>query len=276
MVTNTVLGTAVFQMYEETIVYFDKCNSRNSKEQMVPTTFVDHKDDAYKRTMVSQHFVAGLMAGSVHSILQMSFQSIEYFLQQQQQRHPMNNNRWNPIAAVTSSFPSFRCLTSWSICHTIHHAMAHAMLFSTYEGTKRALQKNFMIIAGNDNHDDKNILYNKNYTMSEYHEYLEDGEHQYDHENTLQHAVMIGVAGGIAGQIQHIVSHYTESWLQVGENDSPWTHSGKKLNMRDVLFANDWKIWRRNGPPSLRSIWMAFPPSAIGFIAFEFGKMLMD
>jgi hypothetical protein len=83
MVTNTVLGTAVFQMYEEAIVYFDKCNSRNSKEQMVPTAIVnddDDDDDAYQRTMVSQHFVSGLMAGSVHSILQMSFQSIEYFL----------------------------------------------------------------------------------------------------------------------------------------------------------------------------------------------------
>jgi hypothetical protein len=154
--------------------------------------------------------------------------------------------------------------------------MAHAMLFSTYEGTKRVLQQNVMII-GNDNHDDKNALYNKNYKMSEHHEYLvDDGKHQYEHENTLQHAVVIGLAGGIAGQIQHVVSHYTESWLQVGENDSPWTHSRKKLKVRDVLFAHDWKIWRRNGPPSLRSILMAFPPSAIGFIAFEYGKMLMD
>ena len=79
----------------------------------------------------------------------------------------------------------------------------------------------------------------------------------------------IGFAGGIAGQIQHIVSHYTEIWLRVGEDDnvrSYWQDRSKLLSH-----------WRLIGAgPSMRSICMSFPPSGIGFIAFEFGKTLLD
>lgn len=251
LVKNTILGTAVFQMYEETIVYLDQCNFklRNPNGRMSAMDNDDTKiADAYTRTMVSQHFVAGLVAGSVHSMLHMSFQSVEYL----QQHH----HRRNLASTKTMYIPSFpSSLASWSMRLTFHHAVAHATLFSTYEGTKRFLlggvgRKNFIV--------GKDIL---------------DQKEENENENTLQYVLTIGLAGGIAGQMQHIVSHYTEAWLQVSENDSPWTHSGQKL--RDILFSYDWKLWRKNGP-SLRSTLMAFPPSAIGFIAFEFGKMLMD
>eukprot|EP00557_Chaetoceros_sp_GSL56_P007315 CAMPEP_0176489990 /NCGR_PEP_ID=MMETSP0200_2-20121128/7610_1 /TAXON_ID=947934 /ORGANISM="Chaetoceros sp., Strain GSL56" /LENGTH=537 /DNA_ID=CAMNT_0017887223 /DNA_START=86 /DNA_END=1695 /DNA_ORIENTATION=+ len=290
MVKNTLLGTAVFGMYEETILYLDSRYNRQTENVMMgvssssssssngatttsTNTATDDDDtttssttDAYKRTMVSQHFVAGLAAGSVHSILYLSFESMEYRLRQlyhpwwRSPFRPLNMNMMNSYNIMSNNsmsnhnlFPNVRSLSSWSFCHIFHHAIAHAFLFSTYEGTRR------LLLSGNGNNYENYANVN-NYKVSNNNNIINNNNND---ENSLQHAFIIGLAGGFAGQMQHVVSHYTETLLRVGENDSPWTHSGRQKLSDFVFVIHDGKFWRINGP-SMRSVLMAFPPSAIG------------
>ena len=143
----------------------------------------------------------------------------------------------NQIKMILPSSSEFSSLFSWSIAHTAHHGIAHGFLFSSYEYMKRALFQN-------------------------------SPRESPARETKFMDMIKIGFAGGIAGQIQHIASHYTEIWLRVGEDDnvrSYWQERSKLLSH-----------WRLIGAgPSMRSICMSFPPSGIGFIAFEFGKTLL-
>lgn len=62
----------------------------------------------------------------------------------------------------------------------------------------------------------------------------------------------IAAAGGFAGQFQHVVSHYSEA----------------------ILI--DKIPWQKLSAPTWRSIAWAFPGTAVGFVAFEFGKLSSD
>ena len=68
------------------------------------------------------------------------------------------------------------------------------------------------------------------------------------------------MAGGVAGQVQHVASHYTEQWLRLEEGAMATTSTTR----------NVWKV----RPPLLRSVLMAFPASSIGFVAFEYGRSI--
>jgi hypothetical protein len=107
---------------------------------------------------------------------------------------------------------------------TLHHSAAHATLFGSYEGLKR------LFVATNSSSS--------------------DSQHQ-----GPAYLGSVSVAGGMAGQLQYIMSHYTKQWLRLEA---------------DVGEATVVTSMRR--PPVLRNILMAFPPSAIGFIAFEYGR----
>jgi len=72
--------------------------------------------------------------------------------------------------------------------------------------------------------------------------------------------VAFGIAGGWAGALQHVVSHCTEQLFGI--------ESANGSGLQPVLFRN-------LVAPTWRSTWMAFPPSAIGFIAFEYGKQFV-
>lgn len=75
----------------------------------------------------------------------------------------------------------------------------------------------------------------------------------------------VTLAGGIAGSIQQIVSTYTEQWLRVDmlveEVPQPFTRAMVRFHAT---------------PPTLRSVLFAFPPSAISFVAFEYGKSFLS
>jgi hypothetical protein len=116
---------------------------------------------------------------------------------------------------------------------TCHHGMAHAALFGSYELVKRQLL------------------------------------HMTGLDSTLLHhgpayLGSIVVAGGVAGQVQHVMSHYTEQWLRLEEGVVILEATTTTTAMSVLKFR----------PPVMRSVVMAFPASAIGFVAFEYGRNL--
>lgn len=72
-------------------------------------------------------------------------------------------------------------------------------------------------------------------------------------ESRLVELVRVAVVGGIAGVVSETVSHYTEPIEMMGVREGA-------------------KMARRLGPPPRRLLGHAFLPSAIGFIAYEYGK----
>mmetsp|Transcript_11005 Transcript_11005/g.27075 ORF Transcript_11005/g.27075 Transcript_11005/m.27075 type:complete len:115 (+) Transcript_11005:584-928(+) len=82
--------------------------------------------------------------------------------------------------------------------------------------------------------------------------------------NNAVHVASIAVAGGLAGQFQHVTSHLSEQWLALAY-DGTMNPSSPSL-LRRLVHAS-WPTWR--------STMLAFPPSAIGFLAFEYGKLMV-
>ncbi len=222
---NTLLGTAAFEAYEKTIEFLvTSCHpsdaySKDNYKSEENISNVNVVRDVYAQATVMQHFNAGIIAGSAHSSLALAFQSSSF----------LYTSGWKPDR--TASLPS---LSAWGVCHTMHHSISYAILFSTYEASKRLLT------------DDKS-----------------------DENKSSQDMLSIGFGGGIAGQFQHIASHYTEFWLRVTEEQSVHTFlSDIRRQFSGVKFFLP--------GPSFKSTILAFPPSAIGFIAFEYGKGLVS
>ena len=136
--------------------------------------------------------------------------------------HGVVGTLWDTVAGDRSSFVTgLRPMI-------LHHASAHAALFGSYELLKRQLLE----WSGLDSHSQHGPAY----------------------------LASVSVAGGVAGQVQHILSHYSEQWLRLEEGGTippAAAESTAALKLR---------------PPAWRSVLMAFPASAIGFIAFEYGR----
>jgi hypothetical protein len=103
---------------------------------------------------------------------------------------------------------------------TLHHSSAHAALFGSYEALKRLFLENLGL--------DSRSYQGPAYLGS------------------------ISIAGGVAGQVQHIVSHFSEQWLRLEETEA--------TAVRTIR------------PPVMRNVLMAFPASAVAFVAFEYGR----
>jgi hypothetical protein len=219
---NTLLGLAVFESYgymigrwappltaEVAAVAGDDTDTDTDTWMVVrqlvddenDQVVVDDEPDEYARASLPVHFGAGFLAGSVHGIAASVMEG-----------HATN-------------------LPRYAMLHTVHHSLAHSILFGSYEAIKRTILHQVHSI------DDSTQYFGGAYLTA------------------------FGVAGGMAGQLQHITSHYTEEWLGLSSsnsNSSPLTAS-----------------LRRVPAPALRPVLWAFPPSAIGFIAFEYGKKFM-
>lgn len=231
------MGAGLFEAFEKTIAYIDGQNQISTQAQAQALEPRNQEEgtligDAFSRTSVKQHFIAGAVGGSVHSALYMTFQSGAFI-----KEFGLNSLRTLPIASVST----------WSVVHTCHHALAHGLLFSSYEGTKRLLLS--------ENSSDLRLHLPT----------FQNDKRNGDMQHQISDIIIVGFAGGIAGQIQHVASHFTETWFNVGENDSVRNYL---KNQKDA------KVFLRG--PTFRSIVSAFPPSAIGFISFEFGKQLLE
>lgn len=211
---NTVLGTVVFETY---------CHMVVSLVSGKPLDDVDFTDDEYARATLPIHFGAGLSAGAVQGVGVSSpavWEAIKNY------RNTIGNQQLMTSPTQTLHTPSYAA--RFMSLNTLNHAMAHSVLFGSYEGTKRMLQ----------------------------HEFLDSSTPSFG----LGYLFCIGMGGGIAGQIQHLFSHYSEQVFGISEN---------------TLMVAPSMIFRGFISPTLRATMMAFPSSAIGFIAFEYGKSFL-
>ena len=140
------------------------------------------------------------------------------------------------VHGVSSSFMDgshfFKHRTYWLrylALNTIHHTFAHSLLFGSYECIKRPLISMIRSL------DQSTQYFDATYLIS------------------------FGLAGGIAGQLQHIASHATEQVFGLANTTPTLKISSSRLSL-----------------PAFRPILSSFPPSAIGFVAFEYGKKLID
>lgn len=185
---------------------------------------------------LSIHLLAGICGGSAHSVFSLSLERFSI---------STNFNKTMKLLSWSSSMHSNN--TSLLTIHPpksniffihniFHHSLAHGILFFSYETIKR--------LSG----QEKKVSSSFSDTLS------------------------IGFAGGIAGVSQHITSHYTELLTPSKKNQqlsqTKTTTFPTIINIRDFFL--------RSQTPSIRSTIISFPASAIGFIAYEFGKEVTE
>jgi hypothetical protein len=145
--------------------------------------------------------------------------------------HILGGSVAGSIHGIASSLmegnPTSRSTVRYLAWNTFHHSLAHSMLFGSYEGIKRGI-----LHVTEDEERDVSRAY---------------------------HVLTFSVAGGLAGQVQHLASHYVEGGM----------------GLANETLHVDWRQALRTAP-SIRPLLWAFPPSAIGFVAFEYGKLFVS
>ena len=178
--------------------------------------------DPFASASMPRHISAGFLAGSAHAGINYAMDGIV---------------RLRPLTALGRAQPSLGMVKSTAspfFQYMLHHAISHSVLFGTYEGTKRLMVSS---LRGNTLNDDENDIHYGN-------------------------LLAIGLAGGIAGSAQHVVSNYTETVCVT---------SYSKIWQNDMTFAQRCRLMPRLPLPSVRTLAFAFFPSSLGFIAFEYG-----
>jgi len=221
---NTVLGMAVYGTYEGLIERFAPVEHSDEPNHVLnstgqidtdPERLINKNEDAMERATLTQHFLAGSLGGASHAILSLG---MEMKLVQGINLKVTNASMMNKFHL---QYPTI----NYSLSSLFHHSWAHAVLFGSYQTTKRLLLSNITLPNNNNNYD-------------------------------ISYAAIISIAGGIAGQLQHVTSHLSEQYLGV---------SGLKVSS-----------FRRLTLPTFRSTLLAFPTSSIGFVAFEYGKLMLS
>ena len=186
--------------------------------------------DPFAAASLSRHVIAGFLAGTAHA-------GVNYTMDGMVR---MRHNMFGGVAKGTAPAPSP------FLPYTMHHAISHGVLFGSYEGTKRVLVPFLGGGIGEKNHHKAN--------------------HDDDENMHYSNLLAIGLAGGIAGTLQHVVSEYTET---------TFVSSYSQIWQKDWTFSERLQLLPRASLPSPRALAMAFIPSSIGFVAFEYGKELM-
>ncbi|GAX22840.1 hypothetical protein FisN_24Lh123 [Fistulifera solaris] len=120
----------------------------------------------------------------------------------------------------------------------LQQCLSHALLFGSYEWWKRKLIQQLH--------------------SSPWGEWKDSG---------LSHLICIGLAGGVAGQLQTLTNHYGEQIIERQPSAERLLRSKpRSVQLRFLL--------RGMKHPSMGSMMAAFVPSAVGFVAFEYGKRL--
>jgi hypothetical protein len=188
------------------------------------------------------HFAAGAIAGSFHSILSLAFNALE-----------------------TRSLPTPQMTRS----STIHHALAHSILFGFYELTKRRIA----------------CYYN---SYADIHNPVRDdcSEDNKSGKATVYsyEVASVAISGGFAGVMQSVCSHYTGMWLHVDDyvpHNSKYNAVNSAQN--EYVEKNKLIMLYRNMatrlahilqplPPMRSTVLIPFPIMAVAFLAFEYGS----
>lgn len=235
MVKNTFLGMAVFETYGIVVERMAPVQKETASATVITTTAVNSKDP-YARASVVVHCLAGALGGIAHGLVGTAWDAIAQWNVRANIKGPLNNNT---TAANTANTP-LAVLLSGAPRMIAHHTVAHAALFGSYEGIKRVLVSrmndrmghittNLEVSDGAPFHDGSALPRKEPMTRVEY-------------------LGCVAIAGGLAGQVQHVVSSYSEQLLSM-------TTIPKWSNL--IL---------------LKPLLLAFAPSSIAFVALEYGR----
>lgn len=203
---------------------------------------IGDSDDAMDRATLPQHFLAGAMAGTSHAVLSLALEVKRNVTPSTAGKSTTNVTFTNLIQEKKPIHLQFPTL-NYSAAYILHHSLAHSVLFGSYQLTKRLLIQNIT--------PDPTMARNGTNSSS--------GSNNND---AIIHISCIAMAGGLAGQFQHVTSHISEQCFGLVDGTTNFSSS----LLRHLKLAS-WPTWR--------STMVAFPPSAIGFLAFEYGKMIM-
>ena len=271
--TNTVLGMAVFSTYESTIEHLAPTSSSTPGEDGVrrPSRAARGDDDgsgadegeasalpptdAMDRATLPQHLLAGAAGGAAHAALSLALEvKLEAGISSSSSSSSSSSllsSSSSPSAGGTSTSRRMRVpAVRYSASTFLHHSLSHSVLFGSYQLSKRSLAR-----------------------LRSHHRRSAGGNGVGGDDDALRFAT-IAVAGGLAGQCQHVVGHLSERWLGLAAVDVaaaatanlPASSSPSSLR-RLVLSSSSWPTWRSTA--------LTFPLSAVGFLAFEYGKLMM-
>jgi hypothetical protein len=272
--TNTVLGMAVFSTYESTIEHLAPTSSSSPGEDGVaprrrPSRAARGDDDwsgadegeasampptdAMDRATLPQHLLAGAAGGAAHAALSLALEvKLEAGISSSSSSSSSSlSSSSSPSAGGTSTSRRLRVpAVRYSASTFLHHSLSHSVLFGSYQLSKRSLAR-----------------------LRSHHRRSAGGNGVGGDDDALRFAT-IAVAGGLAGQCQHVVGHLSERWLGLAVVDVaaaatanlPASSSPSSLR-RLVLSSSFWPTWRSTA--------LTFPLSAVGFLAFEYGKLMM-
>jgi hypothetical protein len=183
-----------------------------SVETLADTISDQNSKDPYERASIGMHVIAGGLGGVAHGVAGTVWETAAAVTSK-----PTNVTA---TAAATPTTSSWKQPLQVFPKVALYHGISHAILFASHEGMKRSLVQ-----------------------------VVQD----WDLESTamttrVEYLACVSLAGGLAGQAQHVASHFLEQLLL--------EEAGTITNFR----------------PGLRPTMMAFLPTSIAFVAFEYGR----
>lgn len=255
---SSILGITVFGLYEYLIlkrtnkekdtaekydavvcIYRHHEEDRVEKKTTIPAQVSVYPETSAKHTLLplGYHLAAGAMAGAAQSVVLDGWEVLSYWVHRQRYRHLHDGHAPDLVSLVN---------TPLVLRRLIHHSLGYMTLFGTYECLRR---------QGRDHV--QNILQSGEPWVAKHLDWLlereiigtrlsQDNQEMYD-LTSVSLLVSFG-AGGFAGQAHYIVSHY----------------------LRQLRKATDHSrhIVRH---PSPGTICAAFFPTALAFMAFQYG-----
>jgi hypothetical protein len=213
---NTLLGMAVFQTYELAV------EAMAPAPVFDPNVHTNRRIDPYAQASVGMHGIAGGLGGCMHGVAGIVWDMGSAFSRD-------GGRPSNDAIGTPNRSRQLRLIA--------HHAFAHAVLFSSYEAFKRGLLLRFQTaspsIAVVDPFDESQPV---------------EGMAGKEPMTRIEYLGCVALAGGLAGQVQHVVSLYSEQLLMHGIP----------------------KWWSVALLP--RPLLLAFVPSSIAFVALEYGR----
>lgn len=241
---NTILGIVVFEVYGaivDTLIPAPSVASRvNEKAQAsnAATTAISTLTDSSNLFVpISIHSLGGFMGGASHGVVATVWDSITNTTQH---KHPIPAPfRFYPTMLCNLLNPAIISVRQHIPGMIAHHGLSHAVLFGSYELSKRLIFAHWIYGTRYSHHRDDDNYINEHHVKNMNHEPMVK----------VEYLAYIFLAGGIAGQAQHISSHFTEKWFLL--NSYPAFQS-----WRTILF----------------SLVMSSFPSGIAFVALEYGR----
>lgn len=241
LVKNTILGVVVFEAYGSIVDYFipkpSSCNSVDEKMQTFNAAPADRPGvlralpyiNSFE-IVVGIHTLGGFIGGSAHGVVATLWDSVAVALR-------TTPHRWDTATLHDSLNPAVRLMRQQLRGMILHHAFSHAVLFGSYELSKRLILSHWtpgVKRTPNSLGNDENAALVKSTNQ--------------EPMVQVEYLAYVFLAGGIAGQLQHTVSHFTEKFFLRRSNSA-------FLPLRALVL------------PFL----VSFFPSGIAFVALEYG-----